>query len=137
MIAYLANTHVALSIAMTAVSTLLRLFLPLSFTAQLSGTYVDIAASGLFFSTLKVVLLPISIGILLNRYFPNTTQKCVPLAPPVAVVLITLIVASIIGQGSAIILSAGLQCFTPFLFYIFWISCWLFFQLLVAEKSFC
>ena len=79
-IAYLANAHVALSIAMTAVSTFTAIIFTPILTAQLSGTYVDIAASGLFFSTLKVVLLPISTGILFNRYFPNTTQKCVPLA---------------------------------------------------------
>ena len=108
-IAYLAKAHVALSVAMTAVSTFTAIIFTPILTAQLSGTYVDIVVSGLFFSTLKVVLLPISAGILFNRYFPNTTQKCVPLAPPVAVILITLIVASIIGQGSAIILSAGLQ----------------------------
>ena len=59
-IAYLANAHVALSVAMTAVSTFTAIIFTPILTAQLSGTYVDIAASGLFFSTLKVVLLPIS-----------------------------------------------------------------------------
>ncbi len=77
-IAYLAKAHVALSVAMTAVSTFTAIIFTPILTAQLSGTYVDIAASGLFFSTLKVVLFPISTGILFNRYFPNTTQKCVP-----------------------------------------------------------
>ncbi|MDG1272787.1 MAG: bile acid:sodium symporter family protein [Flavobacteriaceae bacterium] len=108
-IAYLAKANVALSVAMTAISTFTAIVFTPLLTSKLSGTYVEVAASGLFFSTLKVVLLPITLGILINRYFPATTQRCIPFAPPVAVVLITLIVASIIGQGSEIILSAGLH----------------------------
>ena len=108
-IAYLAKAHVALSVAMTAISTFSAILLTPLLTSALSGTYVEVAASGLFYSTLKVVLLPITLGILINRFFPITTQKCIPYAPPIAVLLITLIVASIIGQGSAIILSAGLR----------------------------
>ena len=108
-IAYLAKANVALSVAMTTVSTISAIaFTPL-LTSQLSGTYVEVAAGGLFLSTLKVVLLPIALGVLINRFFPAATQKCIPYAPPVAVILITLIVASIIGQGSDIIRSAGLR----------------------------
>lgn len=114
-IAYLARGHVALSVAMTAVSTLTAIVLTPLLTSSLSGTYVTVAASGLFYSTVKVVLFPITMGIIINRYLPNITQKCVPYAPPVAVVLITLIVASIIGQGREIILSAGLRLFAALL----------------------
>ena len=108
-IAYLAKANVALSVAMTAISTFTAIVFTPLLTSKLSGTYVEVAASGLFFSTLKVVLLPITLGVLINRYFPSTTKRCIPFGPPVAVVLITLIVASIIGQGSEIILSAGLR----------------------------
>ena len=108
-IAYLARAHLALSVAMTTVSTLAAIVLTPLLTSSLSETYIAVAASGLFFSTVKVVLLPIALGIIINRYLPRTTQKCIPFAPPIAVILITLIVASIIGQGKEIILSAGLH----------------------------
>ena len=78
-------------------------------TSQLSGSYVNVDAAGLFYSTLKVVLLPILLGVILNRYLPKSTSKILPFAPPVAVLLITLIVASIIGQGKEIILNSGIQ----------------------------
>ena len=110
-IAYLANAHVALSVAMTTVSTLTAIIFTPLLTSYLSGAYVEVAASGLFLSTVKVVLFPIGLGVLINTFVPNTTQKCIPYAPPVAVILITLIVASIIGQGSETILSAGLRLF--------------------------
>ena len=108
-IAYLANAHVALSVSMTALSTILAIVATPILTSSLSGNTVAVDAMGLFMSTVKVVLLPVSMGIILNRFFPKTTQRVTPFAPPVAVILITLIVASIIGQGKSIILSSGLQ----------------------------
>ncbi|MEL0275237.1 MAG: hypothetical protein VW943_04840, partial [Flavobacteriaceae bacterium] len=73
------------------------------------GNYLAVDAWGLFYSTIKVVLLPVTAGVILNQYFPNFTLKVTPYAPPVAVLLIVLIVASIIGQGKEIILNAGLN----------------------------
>jgi BASS family bile acid:Na+ symporter len=40
---------------------------------------------------------------------PKTADKIIPFAPPVAVLLICLIVASIVGQGKEIILSSGIN----------------------------
>lgn len=108
-IAYLARANVALSVAMTTCSTLGGIILTPYLTASLSGNYLAVDAWGLFYSTIKVVLLPVTAGVILNQYFPNFTRKVTPFAPPVAVILIVLIVASIIGQGKEIILNAGLN----------------------------
>ena len=108
-IAFLANANVALSVAMTTCSTFGAILLTPFLTATLSGSYLDVDAWGLFYSTLKVVLVPVSLGVLLNQYAKNVTKRVVPFAPAVAVLLIVLIVASIIGQGRAIILSSGLN----------------------------
>ena len=108
-IAYLARANVALSVAMTTCSTLAGIILTPYLTASLSGNYLSVDAWGLFYSTVKVVLLPVTLGVVLNQYAPKFTQKAIPFAPPVAVVLIVLIVASIIGQGKEIILNAGLN----------------------------
>lgn len=108
-IAYLANANVALSVAMTTCSTIAAIVLTPLLTSFLSGSYLEVDAWGLFYSTLKVVLLPVGLGVILNHYFPKLTKKIIPYSPPVAVVLIVLIVASIIGQGKAMILSSGVQ----------------------------
>ncbi len=108
-IAYLARANVALSVAMTTCSTLAGIILTPYLTASLSGNYLSVDAWGLFYSTVKVVLLPVTMGVILNQYFPKFTRKAIPFAPPVAVLLIVLIVASIIGQGKEIILNAGLS----------------------------
>ncbi len=52
-IAYLAKAEVALSVTMTACSTLAAIFMTPFLTLQLSRSYLEIPAEGLFFSTLK------------------------------------------------------------------------------------
>lgn len=106
-ISYLAKAQVALSVCMTTISTLLAIALTPVLTAQLSGSSLDVPAWGLFSTALKVVLLPISVGVLLRRFLPQLTQKVMPVAPPFAVLLISLIVGSILGQGKQQVLEAG------------------------------
>ena len=108
-IAYLARANVALSVSMTAFSTLAAIAFTPFLTSQLSGNYIDVPAAGLFYSTIKVVLIPIVLGVVLNKYSLKKTARILPFAPPVAVLLITLIVASIIGQGKDIILDSGFR----------------------------
>ena len=107
-IVYLSKSNVALSVAMTTFSTIFAIFLTPLLTAYFSGAYLEVDALGLFYSTIKVVLLPVCIGLLLNLTLPRVTKFTRPFSPPIAVILITLIVASIIGQGKEIILSSGL-----------------------------
>ena len=106
-IAYLSKAEVALSLCMTAFSTLAAVFLTPFLTLQLSGSYLEIPTAGLFFSTSKVVLIPIILGVLLNQYLPKVISKVIHLAPPFAVILISLIVGSIVGQGKEVILDSG------------------------------
>lgn len=106
-IAFLARANVALSVTMTAVSTSLAIVLTPLLTSWLVGSRVEVSAWGLFLSTLQVVVIPITAGVLLNRYAHRLTKKILPAAPAVAVLAITLIVASIIGAGREAILSAA------------------------------
>ena len=110
-IAYLAKAEVALSVSMTACSTLAAILMTPFLTLQLSGSYLDVPTRGLFFSTLKVVFIPILFGILLNRSLPKIVSQIVPFAPPFAVLLISLIVGSIVGQGKEVILDSGFHLF--------------------------
>jgi BASS family bile acid:Na+ symporter len=106
-IAFLARADVALSVTMTACSTLLAAVMTPTLTTLLVGSRVEVNALGLFVSTVQVVILPVTAGVLLNRFAPRLTQRVLPVAPLVAVVMITLIVASIIGAGRQPILDAG------------------------------
>ena len=106
-IVFLSRSNLALSVTMTALSTMAAIVMTPLLTSSLSGNEIDVDALGLFYSTLKVVLVPVILGLILNARLPRYTQKIKSYSPSVAVILITLIVASIIGQGKEIILGSG------------------------------
>jgi len=108
-ISYLAKANVALSVTMTAVSTLIAIILTPLLTTFLIGDKIEVSAFQLFLGTLKVVLVPILVGVLMNKFLPKFTNKILPIAPLIAMVAIVLIVASIIGQGKEEILSSGFK----------------------------
>jgi BASS family bile acid:Na+ symporter len=106
-ITFLARANVALSVAMTAGSTFLAIVMTPVLTAWLAGSRIDVPAAGLFVSTVQVVVLPLVAGGLLKRWAPGITRAILPAAPLVAVLMITLIVASIIGAGRDAILDSA------------------------------
>lgn len=106
-ITYLARANVALSVLMTIASTFAAiLFTPL-LTKWLAGTLVEVDAVGLCLSTVQVVLIPVFLGLLLNRFIPKTAQRISKISPLISVMAIVLIVSSVIGQNREIILTAG------------------------------
>jgi len=108
-IAYLAGADLPLSVCMTACSTLLAAVMTPLLSDWLIGSRIEVSAWGLFISTVQVVILPIAAGVIINRFFRKSIQKILPLAPFVAVLFITLIVGSVVGQGQELILKSGLQ----------------------------
>jgi BASS family bile acid:Na+ symporter len=106
-ICFLGRLDVALSVAMTAASTILAVVMTPTLTAALAGSRIDVPAAGLLLSTVQVVVLPLVIGGGMNRFAPRLTARVLPIAPLAAVAMITLIVASIIGAGRDAIVAAG------------------------------
>jgi len=106
-ISYLAKADVALSVTMTALSTLLAALMTPTLTTLLVGDRLTVSATDLFLDTLQVVILPVALGALLKWRFPRTVAGLLPIAPLVAVMTITLIVASVVASGREQILDAG------------------------------
>ena len=106
-ISFLARADVALSVAMTTVSTIAAALMTPVLTEMLTGSRVDVPAAGLLLDTVQVVLVPVALGALLRWRFPSASRLILPVAPLVAVVAITLIVGSIIGSGREQVLEAG------------------------------
>ncbi|MGB8328793.1 MAG: bile acid:sodium symporter family protein, partial [Polyangiales bacterium] len=96
-IAYLARADVALSVSMTALSTMLAAACTPLLTNWIVGSRVDVQGWALFGSTAEVVLLPVAIGLVLRHYLPRVTAKLLPAAPAAAVLMIVMIVAAILG----------------------------------------
>ena len=106
-VTYLARAHLPLSVLMTMASTFAAILMTPILTKALAGKIVPVDALGLFLSTLKIVLLPVGGGILLNQYAPKLVSRVRIVSPFIAVVAIVLIVASIIGQRADEILKSG------------------------------
>ncbi|PJZ70647.1 transporter [Leptospira perolatii] len=106
-ITFLARGDVALSVTMTAISTLLAVVMTPALTLLLVGSTVPVKPEKLFLSTFEVILLPVILGLLLNVYLPRAARTLKKVSPLVAVVLITLIVSSVIGSSKQSLLESG------------------------------
>ena len=108
-VAYLARANVALSVLMTMCSTFAAVLMTPLLTKWLAGQLVEVDAWKLFLNTVQVVLIPVLLGLALHHAAPRVTKFIMPVAPPVAVIAIVLIVASIVGQNAgSIVEHAGI-----------------------------
>ncbi|KAK4727372.1 hypothetical protein R3W88_032289 [Solanum pinnatisectum] len=108
-VTYIARGNVALSVLMTAASTLSAVVMTPFLTEELAGQFVAVDAAGLFMSTLQVVLLPVLAGAFLNQYFKGLVKFVSPLMPPIAVATVAVLCGNAIAQSSSAILMSGQQ----------------------------
>lgn len=105
---YLAKGDVAMSVGMTAISTVLAPFLTPVMTYLYAGQHVDVNMLNMFISIVKVVILPIALGFIFNKLFGKLTEKLTEILPLVSVTAIVAIVASVVSANSAKIMTSGL-----------------------------
>ncbi|MDY4692216.1 MAG: bile acid:sodium symporter family protein [Blautia sp.] len=106
-ITFLSKGDVALSVGMTSVNTLLAPLLTPAITFLLLRTTVTVDPVSMFLSIIKVVIIPIALGFIINKLFGNVTQKLVKVLPSVSVIAICLIVAAVVSHNSEKILTTG------------------------------
>jgi BASS family bile acid:Na+ symporter len=106
-VTYIARADVALSVVMTASSTLGAVVLTPLLTQALAGRLVEVDGWGLFASTLEVVVLPVAVGVAVNRFCPRVVAAVLPVAPLVSVLAIALVCASVIAQNAAAVRENG------------------------------
>ncbi len=107
-ITYLAKGDLALSVGMTATSTILAPFLTPLLTWLMAGTFVDVDTLGMLQSILYVVIAPIVVGFLIQHYLPTFTKRAVAYLPAFSSVMIALLVAIIVGHNASRLLTGGL-----------------------------
>ena len=110
-ITYLSKGDTALSVGMTSINTLLAPVLTPLLTYLYLRTSVRVDAMAMFLSIIQVVIVPIGLGLLVNRFFGKYTQKIRDALPVVSVTAICLIVASVVSHNSEKIRLTGLLVF--------------------------
>lgn len=107
-ICYLAKGDVALSVAMTGVSTLLAPFVTPALVYLLAGKEIAVDMFGMFLSIVHVVIIPIVLGLAVNKYLSKFTERVTPLLPMVSTLAVAAIIGIVVAHSSASILSCSL-----------------------------
>lgn len=108
---YLANANVALSVAITSVSTLLAPIVTPALIYVFAHEWLKVSFSAMLLSVVQVVLVPIVIGFVLQYVAKNATRKASTALPIVSVIAISFILASVVAGSKDQILKTGLLIF--------------------------
>lgn len=106
-ITYFSKGDVALSVGMTSVNTLLAPILTPAITWLLLQQTISVDVWSMFWSIISVILIPIALGLLINKLFSKFTQKIVPLLPAVSTIGICMIVATVVSHNAEKIYTSG------------------------------
>jgi len=110
-ICYLARGDVALSITLTAISTLLAVFLTPVLTWLYIGQEVPVPIVNMMLTVLKIIILPVTLGIIVNRYFGQYLLQLKQYLPVVSVIAIVFIIGIIVALNSQQISQLALPIF--------------------------
>ncbi|STO64926.1 sodium-dependent transporter [Haemophilus parahaemolyticus] len=109
---YLAKGNTALSVACTTISTLLSPLLTPTIFYVLASQWLDIDASAMFLSVLKMVLFPIFLGLVVRALFKKVIEQASQTMPLVSVISIVLILAAVVAVSKDKIVESGLLIFS-------------------------
>ena len=110
-ICFLARGHVALSISLTAVSTLLAALLTPLITLIYVDQSIDVPVIKMMKNLFLIVILPVVSGVLINSYFQQRLTKIKSFLPLVSVLSIIFIIGVIVAKNQSQIFEIGLLLF--------------------------
>jgi BASS family bile acid:Na+ symporter len=112
---FLAKGNLPLSITMTSVSTLVAPIMTPILLLIFAGEWMPVDPLSMFMSIVQVIIIPIVLGLLVNRYMPRATEKGAPLLPLISIVAITIIVMGVVAGNRDNIANAGILVFVSVL----------------------
>jgi len=107
-ISYIAHADVALSVSMTMVNTILAPFVTPFLIWLIAGAWVDISFTAMMMSIIKMVLLPLLIGVGFNYFFPRQVAKVTKVMPMLSALVIIFTVGCVVSLSGRTILDNGL-----------------------------
>jgi len=105
---YLAKGDVALSVTISAVSTLIGVFATPLLTRLYVDTHIQVDVVGMLLSILQIVVIPIFAGLVLHHLFTKTVKRIEPVLPLLSMVCILAIISAVIAASQSLISSVGL-----------------------------
>ncbi|SUK08244.1 sodium-dependent transporter [Staphylococcus agnetis] len=110
-ISYLAKANVALSVAVTSVSTILSPFVTPSLMFLMAHQWMDVSFMSMFESVSKIVLIPIIVGLVIQRLFYKVAEKTDDILPLISVIAISVILGTVVASSKTLIVETGLLIF--------------------------
>ncbi len=107
-ITYLAKGDLALSVGMTATSTLLAPLVTPLLVWLLAGKTVDVDVTGMLLSILWMVILPIVLGLTVKSLWPRQTERATVWLPALSTLAICTIVLIVIAANAHKLLAGGM-----------------------------
>jgi len=99
-ICFLSKGDVALSVTVTSFNILLApILLPPTFLL-LAGQYIQVDAMAIFLDTIKVVLIPVIVGLLLRTFYPKFVQRIITIVPAVTIVIMIWVIAIVVAVSA-------------------------------------
>ncbi|MCZ6156352.1 bile acid:sodium symporter family protein [Campylobacter ureolyticus] len=99
-ITYLSKGDVALSVGITSCTTLLAPFMTPILTKLLIGQSIDVNVIAMFLSVVKVVIVPIVLGILAHRFLPKIAGLLKDVLPMISTLGIVAIVIAVVSVSA-------------------------------------
>ncbi len=107
-ITYIAGGDVALSVGMTIVSTLVAPVMTPLLVFIIAGTWVQVSLLAMVISVVKVILIPVLLGLLLRSLVGHHVDRATEVMPLISVVAIVMIIGGIIAVNADKILNCGM-----------------------------
>ncbi len=105
--AYISGANLALSLSLTAFSTLLAPFMTPLLMSWLAGQHIPIDAVAMFWSITKIVILPVVAGLLFNHFLHGKFPIIDKLMPRLSMIGIIVIIAVITAAGRDNLITLG------------------------------
>lgn len=106
---YLAKGDVALSVTISAVSTLVGVFATPVLTRLYTDASIDVDIMGMLLSILQIVILPVALGIVAHYLFARFVHKLEPWLPAFSMICILAIISAVVAASAGNIATVGVQ----------------------------
>ena len=110
-ITFLAKGDVALSVSITSLSTLLAPILTPILLKLFAGQLIEIELASMMWSITKIIILPISLGLIFHRIMGEKVHIATDILPLVSIVGISIIIAAVIAVSRDTLLTSGVLVF--------------------------
>lgn len=107
-ITYFSKGDIALSVSMTSINTLLAPLLTPLITYLLLHTTVDVNITHMLLAIINIILIPVIIGLITNKFFSGITQKLTDILPIISVIAVCMIIATVVSHNAQKIYTCGL-----------------------------